>query len=175
MGRMDQVLRKTKNCAVKEALSCDLCLRWRGLYRKEKWPFVSGSWIQNWKMWNCSSGVSVVGLDSVLASSTEFLCNIFQGFYPQTFYKCILPLKGSLLGTICKVPSGELQLKAMTPWLSLYSKFDCKHQVGHLKSMEIFFSFSFCSSIWKQMILSVSSFFCETLLAACRGMGGAII
>ena len=50
------------------------------------------------------------GLDSVLASSKEFLRNICQGIYPQTFYKCVLTFKESFFETIGS------DLQSVEPW-----------------------------------------------------------
>lgn len=59
--------------------------------------------------------LSVVGLDSVVASSTEFLCNICQGIYPQTFYKCVLTFKESFFETIGS------DLQSAEPWTEIES------------------------------------------------------
>lgn len=59
--------------------------------------------------------LSFEGLDSVLASSTEFLCNICQGNYPQTFYKCVLASKESFFETIGS------DLISAEPWTEIES------------------------------------------------------
>lgn len=62
-----------------------------------------------------SQQLSFEGLDSVLASTTEFLCHICQGNYPQTFYKCVPTSKQSFSETIGS------DLQSAEPWTEIES------------------------------------------------------